>query len=299
MTRLGAVVGTHAGPGTVGFFWYETSLPSRTGRVAILGRMSRPQPGFAGLDPPERWPPTRGRFRPERLEPPLDSLPGVGQTLKRRLREARPGAGRRPAPAPAAPVRAPRRSADRGPLRRGRGAIEGDVCAVLPRGRGRLQILTARVADGSGQISAIWFNQPWLAGEAEARARGAAARRAGRHGFAVRSYDLGGGSATADFAPVYPASEEISAAKLRELRRAGAPARADLPDPLPAGLKASAGCRSAATRSGASTGRARSTRPSWAGTGSRSTSCSSSSSRSRGSAAEREQPVAPALPGAR
>ena len=40
--------------------------------------MSRPQPGFAAVDPPERWPPTRGRFRPERLDAALDSLPGVG-----------------------------------------------------------------------------------------------------------------------------------------------------------------------------------------------------------------------------
>ena len=47
--------------------------------------MSRPQPGFAAVDPPERWAPTRGRFRPERLEAPLDSLPGVGPTLKKRL----------------------------------------------------------------------------------------------------------------------------------------------------------------------------------------------------------------------
>ena len=44
-----------------------------------------------------------------------------------------------------------------------------------------------------------------------------------RFGFAVRSFDLNGGSATADFAPVYPASEEISAAKLRELVEAALP----------------------------------------------------------------------------
>ena len=41
--------------------------------------------------------------------------------------------------------------------------IEGEVLrASLRRGRGRLQILTAQVSDGSGQISATWFNQPWL-----------------------------------------------------------------------------------------------------------------------------------------
>ena len=53
--------------------------------IRVLPPMSRPQPGFAAVDPPERWPPTRGRFRPERLEAPLDSLPGVGPTLKKRL----------------------------------------------------------------------------------------------------------------------------------------------------------------------------------------------------------------------
>ena len=51
--------------------------------------MSRPQPGFAAVDPPERWAPTRGRFRPERLEAPLDSLPGVGPTLKKRRARCR------------------------------------------------------------------------------------------------------------------------------------------------------------------------------------------------------------------
>ena len=48
--------------------------------------MSRPQPGFAAVDPPEGgWAPTRGRFRPERLEAPLDTLAGVGPTLRKRL----------------------------------------------------------------------------------------------------------------------------------------------------------------------------------------------------------------------
>ena len=47
--------------------------------------MSRPQPGFAAADPPEQWAATRGRFRPERLDAPLETLPGVGPTLKKRL----------------------------------------------------------------------------------------------------------------------------------------------------------------------------------------------------------------------
>ena len=59
-----------------------------------------------------------------------------------------------------------------------------------------------------------------------------------RNGFQVRSYDLNGVAATADFAPVYPASEEVTPQRLRGARRAGAAAARDLPDPLPAELKA-------------------------------------------------------------
>ena len=41
--------------------------------------------------------------------------------------------------------------------------IEGVVRATSSRrGRGRLKILTARIADGTGEIRATWFNQPWL-----------------------------------------------------------------------------------------------------------------------------------------
>ncbi len=48
--------------------------------------MSRPQPGFAAVDPPAGgWKPTRGRLHPERLDAPLESLPGVGPTLRKRL----------------------------------------------------------------------------------------------------------------------------------------------------------------------------------------------------------------------
>ena len=39
----------------------------------------------------------------------------------------------------------------------------------------------------------------------------------GRYGFDVKSYDVGEGEATKDFAPVYPASEEITPKRLRTL----------------------------------------------------------------------------------
>ncbi len=40
--------------------------------------------------------------------------------------------------------------------------IEGVVRSATSRRRGRLRILTARVADETGEIRATWFNQPWL-----------------------------------------------------------------------------------------------------------------------------------------
>jgi len=110
---------------------------------------------------------------------------------------------------------------------------------VSKRRRGRLQMLTARVTDGSATVSATWFNQPWLERQLHpgtpVRLRG----RQGRYGFDVRSFDIGGVEATADFAPVYPASEEITAKKLRELVGAALPAA--VVDPLPAALRAREG----------------------------------------------------------
>jgi ATP-dependent DNA helicase RecG len=114
-------------------------------------------------------------------------------------------------------------------------AISGEVLTVSQRRRGRLQMLTARISDGTATVSATWFNQPWLERQLQpgtaVRLRG----RQGRYGFDVRSFDIGEGEATADFAPVYPASEDITAKKLRELVGAALPAA--LSDPLPADLK--------------------------------------------------------------
>jgi ATP-dependent DNA helicase RecG len=59
----------------------------------------------------------------------------------------------------------------------------------------------------------------------------------GRHGFDVKSFDIGAPRATADFAPVYPASEQVPSTKLRELMRAALAEHArDFPDALPADL---------------------------------------------------------------
>ncbi len=116
-------------------------------------------------------------------------------------------------------------------------AIAGEVRHVTVRRARRLKIVSAAVEDATGRVTAIWFNQAWLAGKISpgtlVRLRGQL--RGGE--FVVRSYDLQGDAQTADFAPVYAASEEVSVKKLRELVGAVLPLAAGLPDPLPADLR--------------------------------------------------------------
>src|SRR6185503_7514624 len=101
-------------------------------------------------------------------------------------------------------------------------AIEGRIVSARARPlRGRRSLVSALVRDESGgQVSASFFNQPWLAEKlqpgTEVRLRG----KLGRYGFDVKSYDIGEARRTADFAPVYPAAEQIPSTRLRELVRA-------------------------------------------------------------------------------
>ncbi len=200
---------------------------------------ARRQTAFAGLDPPEAWPPTPRALRPGHLELGLDSLPGVASTLQRKL--GRLGL---------ATVREvlehrPRRyetAADEvsiAALRQGEEVvITGQVLRIEKRPmRGRRTRVVARVDDGTAAVSVTWFNQPWLADRlrpgTDVRLRG----RLGRFGFEPRSYDLGETRATADFAPVYPAAEEIAAATVRRVVDAALPLALHVPDPLPAELR--------------------------------------------------------------
>jgi ATP-dependent DNA helicase RecG len=205
---------------------------------------ARRQTVFPGLDPPKAWPPMPRAFRPERLELDLASLPGVAATTQRKLGKLG-----------LATVRdvlehRPRRyetAADEVPiaaLREGEEVvIIGRVLNVEKRpmrGRRRTRII-ARVADDTAAVSVTWFNQPWLADRlksgTEVRLRG----KLGRWGFEPRSYDFGDARATADFAPVYPAAEEIAAATVRRVVDGALPLAVHVPDPLPAELRAREG----------------------------------------------------------
>jgi ATP-dependent DNA helicase RecG len=192
--------------------------------------------GFAGEEA-TAWPRPRLFPRADALGRSVETLPGVGPSLKKRLErlglvtvgdllEHRPFRYELPVEE--------LRIAELGG--EDEVAIRGEVLSLSKRRRGRLQMLTARVSDGSATISATWFNQPWLERQLQpgtaVRLRG----RQGRYGFDVRSFDIGNGQATADYAPVYPASEELTAKKLRELVAAALP-RA-VADPLPARMQA-------------------------------------------------------------
>jgi ATP-dependent DNA helicase RecG len=189
------------------------------------------------VDRPDTWPPPRSYPRTEALDRPLDSLAGVGPTLKRRLARLgleTVGDAVRYAPRGYQPPVGEQRIADL--FGEEEASIVGEVQTVSTRrARRRLTILKARVADDSGSVTAVWFNQPWLADKllpgTRVRLRGSLRQRE----FAVRSYDLNGAEATADFAPIYPASEDVTPKRLRELIAAALPRT--LGDPLPARVK--------------------------------------------------------------
>jgi ATP-dependent DNA helicase RecG len=201
---------------------------------------ARRQTVFAGLDRPPAWPATRGRPRPRRLDAPLDSLPGVGSTLKRKLA----GLG----------LETVRDLLEHRPFRYETAAdeiaiadlrrddevvIEGDVLNVSTRPlRGRRVLVTARISDGTAAITAAWFNQPWVAEKLRPGVRVRLRGKSGRLGFDVKSWDVGQTRATADFAPVYPASEQITPKRLRALVAAALPHANDYGDALPAELRA-------------------------------------------------------------
>ncbi len=175
--------------------------------------------GFAGLDPPSAWPRPRSAPRPESLALGVETLPKVGPAARGRL--ARLGlrtVGDLLAHRPRRYERPIEERSIRDLFGQDEAVIEGVVLGTSARrGRGRLRILTARVVDDTGEIKATWFNQPWLEAQltpgTKVRLRG----KPNRYGFQVETYDLGETAETADYAPVYPASEALAQKQLRTL----------------------------------------------------------------------------------
>jgi ATP-dependent DNA helicase RecG len=169
-------------------------------------------------------------------------LPGVGPTVKKRLAKL----GLRTV-GDVLEYR-PRRYEPAVPERRiaelfgeDEAVISAEVRSTRLQRARRLKLVKARVADESGEITAVWFNQAWLVDRLRPGMRVRLRGNLRGRDFAVRSYDLDGVSATADFAPVYPATEEVTVKKLRDVAGAALEYSRDVVDPLPAGLKAASG----------------------------------------------------------
>jgi ATP-dependent DNA helicase RecG len=195
--------------------------------------------GFAGSRLAGPWPRPYGAPRPERLAASLETLAGVGPTLCKRL--ARIGLEE----VGDLLWQRPRRYEEPVPTKRiaelfgdEEVVLEVVVSSVSSRRRGRLKILTARVADDTGEIKATWFNQPWLEQRLTPGTRVRLRGRANRYGLAVSSYDFEGEAETADFAPVYPAAEDVAQKRLRDLRAQALELVRDAGEPLPASLRA-------------------------------------------------------------
>jgi ATP-dependent DNA helicase RecG len=195
---------------------------------------------FAAADAPAAWAPPRLRPHPERLDAALDTLRGVGPHVRRRLRALgletiRDLLQHRP--------RDYQRAVGVTPIAdlfgEEEAVVVGRVLRVSERKtRRRLSMITATIEDETGSIPAVWFGQAWLV---DKLAPGTTVRLRGHQKdgqFRVKSQDFDGGGATADLAPVYPASEELPAPRLRALVEQALPHVRDFPDPLPAQLKA-------------------------------------------------------------
>ena len=211
---------------------------TRTAEIAVAIR------SFAGRDLPVL--PGPHLPKPERLDAPVETLQGVGPKLGASLQAlgletvrdllfGRPRRYEQPAP--------PARICD---LLSGQEAtVDCEVVSVRARATRRrgLSIVEAGVRDETGALPAVWFNQPWVSDRLQpglrVRLRGSIERGGG---FVVRDYQLDAdGDRMILPSPVYRASEAVPSRRLRDLVGKALVLVGDLPDPLPAALRAGAG----------------------------------------------------------
>ncbi len=122
--------------------------------------------------------------------------------------------------------------------------------SVRPTRRRNLKIVQATVRDEAGnRVTAIWFNQAYLVDQLKPGTRLLVHGRLEGGGYGPPSFrvdrherdDEGAGLHTVGLVPVYPASEAVSTAKLRELTEQALTSARWFRDPLPARLRAELG----------------------------------------------------------
>jgi ATP-dependent DNA helicase RecG len=197
---------------------------------------------FAGIDlGPGRGP---RPSRPALLDAQVESLPGVGPKVGASLRALGLATLRDLL------LYRPRRYEPPAPERRVADLLAGEEATLhvrvertgkRPTRRRRLTIVESQVSDRSGSVTAIWFNQVWLAGRLRPGTALTLRGALERGEFLVRDYELAEGGALDRVLPVYPASERVASKRVRELVALVLPLAAHVPDPLPALLRQRAG----------------------------------------------------------
>ena len=197
-----------------------------------------------------RGAPLRSGPRPSSLERPITALRGAGP----RLAEAAAGLGL--ANLGDLLWHLPHGYRDRTALREVADLRIGEEATVLvevksarvrPTRRRGLRIVEASVADASGPLKAIWFNQAWVAEKLRPGTSVLLHGRNERSGFKVDAHETAGGDGearglhTTGIVPVHPASDRLKPARLREWAHQAAAAATDAIEPLPAALRARLG----------------------------------------------------------
>ncbi len=191
--------------------------------------------------------PLRSRPRPSRLGAPLTSLKGAGP----RLAEAAAGLGI--ANLGDLLWHLPHGYRDRTRIREVADLRIGEEATVMvtvksarvrPTRRRSLRIVEASVADESGPMKAIWFNQAWVAEKLTPGSPVLLHGKLDRSGFRVEAHEIAGtggearGLHTTGIVPVHPASDRLRPSRLREWANQALPTALAAIEPLPAELRA-------------------------------------------------------------
>jgi ATP-dependent DNA helicase RecG len=118
---------------------------------------------------------------------------------------------------------------------------------VRPTRRRNLRIVEANVADESGPMKAVWFNQAWIAERLQEGSRVLLSGKLDRSGFRVSAHEIVDGPGadagstgihTTGLVPVHPASERLRPNRIREWAWQAADAAPLAVEALPAELRA-------------------------------------------------------------
>src|SRR4051794_10087664 len=174
--------------------------------------------------------PLRSLPHPSRLRRPVTGLPGVGPAAAKRLARLRIETAEdllEHLPFDHRDYEGRRTVAELAIGEEATVLVQVRDCRVRPTRRRRLQIVEARVADETGPLRALWFNQAYLADQLTEGTTVLLRGRleSGRDGptFRVSDHEIarpgdeGLGRHTTGLVPVYPATEGLAARRIREL----------------------------------------------------------------------------------